>query len=803
MKFKSITAFCLFGLFLCSCNREELPEGVGNQDLVLHAGLVSVQSKTWLDSEGSGENLTRKVYWSDGDRINVNGQNSLPISVPEGMKVGEADFHLRSVDGPYNVIYPHDIVMDETYDEEGKITINLSSTQTYHPTTFASGSAVMYAYSETEDVSLKNLCAAVRVNLIGKAAVSSAILVSESSDAPLCGTYSLCPKTGELTPVEGTSTITLEFDELTLSPEGTDFYFTIPAGDYSAGLSLFFTNASDGRKMQCVWKPQESIVAGRLYSFNDVDYSPAAKDIESALEWEEFVLALGGEGDLGKYLYKDGSVRLGCDIEGDLSSINGEFPYLFDGNGKTITRANATQALFGNVSGEVRNLTLAGNLALGDEGAALADVLAVGGKISGCTNEMKVTFEAADHAYVGGLVKLMQGGIIEDCVNSGAVTAKIDLSAADKNAAVGGLIAQINAAEQDVTIKNSKNIAAVTLVPVSAGKGMKVCGLGGVLGWLRAVGSMTLDNCDNEGAVTLSAESINSVTGTAAYSISVGGVIGIGAPQNTDGYLSTPSEDNGFDISLSNCDNSGIVYNCGVVNVGETTTLKKQINKRVFTGGFAGSLLGKSADYASLSSCTNTGAVYTYDLVGEGASTQPCYSSVCGGLVGFGGYLNMSRCIINCALGNGKRAVMSYGGVLGCAVKPFNMSDSDVFVTGYYQRIGNYQGNRAVVAAVPVLFGTTPTNTMNIIPDITGTQISNCRIGASVKSTTKALTTPDGESTEDLTETYSGDKKATLFNNANKVYKEDGSVNNLVCGQGYSTVAADVTVTGFTYWDGK
>lgn len=799
MKFKSITAFCLFGLFLCSCNREELPEGVDNQDLVLHAGLVSVQSKTWLDSEGSGENLTRKVYWSDGDRINVNGQNSLPISVPEGMKVGEADFHLRSVDGPYNVIYPHDIVMDETYDEEGKITINLSSTQTYHPTTFASGSAVMYAYSETEDVSLKNLCAAVRVNLIGKAAVSSAILVSESSDAPLCGTYSLCPKTGELTPVEGATTLSLEFEDLILSPEGTDFYFTIPAGDYSAGLSLFFTNASDGRKMQCVWKPQGPLVAGRLYSFNDVEYSPAAKDIESALEWEEFVLALGGEGDLGKYLYKDGSVRLGCDIEGDLSSINGEFPYLFDGNGKTITRANATQALFGNVSGEVRNLTLAGNLALGDEGAALADVLAVGGKISGCTNEMKVTFEAADHAYVGGLVKLMQGGIIEDCVNRGAVTAKIDLSAADKNAAVGGIVAQINAAEEAVIIKDCKNTSSVTLVPISSGKGMKVCGLGGVLGWLRAVDSITFDNCDNEGNVTLSAESMTGDNGTAAYSICVGGVIGIGAPQNTDGYLITPNEENGFAASLSHCDNTGVVYNCGAVYLSASTSLKKQTNKRVFTGGLAGSLLGKSEEYASFESCTNTGQIYTYDLTGEGASIQACYSSVCGGLVGFGGNLDMDQCTVNCTMGNGKRAVMSYGGVIGAAARPFHLSNSDVFISGYYQRISNYQGNRALVAVVPVLFGTNKSNTMNIAPDVNGSTISNCRIGGSVKTATKALGTAAGEKTDDL----SGSYDFTMFDKVDKAYMEDGSVNNLVCGQGYSTVAADVTVTGFTYWDGK
>ena len=217
---------------------------------------------------------------------------------------------------------------------------------------------------------------------------------------------------------------------------------------------------------------------------------------------------------------------------------------------------------------------------------------------------------------------------------------------------------------------------------------MKVCGVGGVLGWLRAVGTMTMDNCDNEGNVTLCAD--YSKTGTKAYSISVGGVLGLGAPYNTsDGVLATPAADNGFDATLLNCDNTGVVYNCGAVYLSESTATKKQTNKRVFTGGLAGSLLGKSADYVALNTCTNTGEVYTYDLTGEGASTQACYSSVCGGLVGFGGYLDMNKCTINCTMGNGKRAVMSYGGVIGCAVMPFYLTDSDVFVSGYYNRISN------------------------------------------------------------------------------------------------------------------
>ena len=804
MKIKNMTAFLLAAVAFCSCGREELPEKTENADgVVLHAGLVSAQTKTWLDSEGSKDSPTKKVYWSDGDKINVNGQVSSPVSVTEGEKISEADFHLRSVDGPYNVIYPHDIVLDEIYDEAGCVTISLASSQTYHPTTFASGSAVMYGYSESENVTLHNLCAAVRVNLTGAVGVSAASLVSESTDAPICGTFRLCPQTGELVPVEGEVSLSLEFEEVTLSPEGTDFYFTIPAGDYSAGLSFYFTNASDGRKMQCVWKPEAALEAGRLYSFNEVTYAPEAKDIETAQEWEEFVLALAGEGDLGKFLYKDGAVRLGADIEGDLSSITSDFTYILDGAGHTLTRTNATKALFSTVSGEVRNLTVAGNLTLADEGATLANILAVGGKIANCTNKMTVTFELADHAYVGGIVKTANGGTIEGCVNDGVITVKVDVSAADKNAAVGGILARVEAADADITVKNCKNTSDVILMPNSAADasfGMKVCGLGGIVGWVNKVQSVTLDNCDNEGNVTFSADLIKGENGTAAYSICVGGVLGIGAPQNTSGYLITPSAENGYAMTFTGCDNIGTVYNGGVVYLSASTSTKKQTNKRVFTGGLAGSLLGTEAAYVSLTSCTNTGKVYTYDLTGDTASKEACYSAVSGGLVGFGGYLDMDACTVNCTMGNGKRAVMSYGGVIGCAIMPFELSNSNVFVSGYYQRIGNYQGNRAAVAAVPVLFGTNTSNTMNIAPNVSGSKITNCKIGGNVMTTSSALSTANGEKTDDLSNGYDG---TILFGSAATLYSEDGSVNNLVAGQGYSTAADDVIVTGFTYWDGK
>ena len=83
MKIKNMTAFLLAAVALCSCGREELPERTDvAAEVTLHVGLASPQSKTWLDSQPEGGH--KKVYWSDGDIINVNGRPSTPISIRGG-----------------------------------------------------------------------------------------------------------------------------------------------------------------------------------------------------------------------------------------------------------------------------------------------------------------------------------------------------------------------------------------------------------------------------------------------------------------------------------------------------------------------------------------------------------------------------------------------------------------------------------------------------------------------------------------------------------------------------------------------
>ena len=832
-------AFAATSILACQKEMVDLNDTPVSGEMVSFVGHVDdSQTKTFIEYEDGRTKFS--TLFTATDKITVNGVQS-PESVPSEDKKS-ISFKAEGVKAPFFAMTTTQIAK-----ENGKyISFNTNSyaytlmfsgkasPQKYtrvsegNYTSFQSNTDILAAYSEDENLYFQHMSTFYAITVDAENSTSQknikTIYVCQGDKdgdkvfGNIAGRWYLqFDKDNDFTPIMKpssnlTSLIAFDCGEEGLA-HGTTMIIGLPAYNYENGL-VFTLLDVDGNLASYKIKAEKTQHAedgGMLIPFKPA-FTPNAEVsipglITTAVQWNAFATFMNSaeKTDEGwARWFVDGTLRIGADIKGDLASVN-ELPagYVIDGTGKTITRENATAALFGTVSGEVKNLTLAGNFTAtayqGD--APLASTLVAGGKISGCTNNMTINYDKTDHVYVAGIVKMVTGGTIVECVNNGAIYAKFT-NTADKNVAVGGIVAQVNAPNQEILIRNCVNKAPVTFAPVveSSSFGSKVCGIGGVAGWLRAATSFTLENCANEGAVTYSAEFVTSTNGSKAYPICVGGVVGIAANHNTSGFIEDPTDANGLVISMSGCYNKGTVYNCGSVYLSSSTTNKKEIKKRVFTGGLVGSLFGQKVTPASLKSCSNTGAVIPYDLTGEGKSTQPCYTSVVGGLIGFGGYVAMDKCTVNCEVGTNKRAVMAWGGVIGTTVRPFTLSNSDVFVRGYFQRIGNYGSNRAIVATVPYRFGSTETNTMSIVPDVKGSTITNCNIGGSVKTSSSSLGTADGETTDDIsTIEWNG----TLFNDDDKVYNEDGSVNNLVCGQGYETFATDVTVTSFTYWNGK
>lgn len=790
-------------LFIASCAREAQDAAGEWGDVKLTAGISALETKTWLDSEGGGSPL--KVYWSDGDRILVNGQISSGVNVVAGEKVSAAEFSFRSISAPFKAFYPAEAVNGAS--EDGTLLISVPDVQAYSPTTFANGSAMLYGYAGDGDkLALKNLCAAVKVNL--KDALSSAIssVSLYSPGVPVAGTFTLNPESGEFTPSEGTNTITLDLGNgITLGPEGTDFWFVIPAGYYQDGLQLSFVRADDHRAMLCNWTPAGSVVAGRLYCFEDVNFAAAAKDIETAEEWEEFALAYNEGGDMSKYLYKDGSVRLGADISAKNFTSLKDWTLSFDGQDYSITRTAAESPLFGTISGSVSRLTLKGDMTRdGSESynAALAPSLVAGGSISGVVNQMDITLTSGDAtvACLAGIVGTMSGGTLANCRNEGSLTANIDCAAGSRNVQLAGIVGQIRDLDSDVIISGCSNSGTLTINPSgqNASKFIRFGSIAGIVAWMRdSSHALTVTGCNNSGSLVWTDAGVTAAGGGSsnAPAVCAGGIIGNAAPMvygtvsayQNEGQLAAVTPENGFSVTLSGCVSSGDISCKAISGIQYKVGYGK-----VFIAGLAGALVGKADSYVSIDNCSFTGTITAWnDTDPDRAINASCKSVVTAGLVGWGGYLSFTGgTSVKAAIGDARRQSVAIAGGIGFAVTPFSFKDCRIWFEGVFSRTANFKNNRAIVAVVPVKNNTADMDPVGIVE---GSSVVDCQVGGDLYISQDVFAdTVYG----DLTDGQYTSRYVHLFNGAEKI------ASNLVCGQGY-TSNSGVTVNNVTYWAGK
>ena len=718
-----IPALVSVALAAACAKNAETPAPKPDGEVRIRAGITAVSTRTWLDS-GSGESVL-PVYWSDGDRINVNGQNSAPVSLGSAAGQSEAEFLLRSVIPPYNAIYPAEIISSDTY-SQGSIEISIPSTQGYVPGSFGSGAAILYGYSESEDAALamQNLCAAIRVKLRGDASVVIEDARLNSATTPVAGRYTLKPQDGTLSVIEGTNDLSLDLGEgVALSPEGSWFYFTVPAGEYADSLVFSFIQKSDRRAMRCKWTPADTLRAGVLYSFSNVEYVPGAKDIETPDDWNEFAACVNEGGDMRKWL-RGGAVHLAADLTADdLTKVKGRFTWVFDGQGHTITRSNGSGALFRNVHGTVKNLNLDGVLtSTATCVSALADTLYDGGRIEYCNNAAAVTVDAATYGIAGGIAAIATGGVISHCNNSGAISVSVDCSAETQfNLQAAGIVGQVNTGISgmpcgDFLVEYCNNSGAIAGNPIcsDSNNGITYAAAAGIVAWLRGTNhSYTIDHCGNTGSIDYKGDRVYA-EGMAYSAVFVGGIAGI-ACDMSNGY---PKNNDGLDVSIRGCSNLGQVHNCGI-----NVSTGAQNLRHVFTGGIAGGCMGTSSKHASIISCKNRGKLLTYDLTGDSSYAYPEYCQVVGGLVGFGGFVDIDSCYVNCTIGNGKRACNSIGGIIGHANRTFSVSNSKVWFTLYFTRINAVNHiNTATVAVAPMKYGTS-SNSAQLALD--GSTVSN------------------------------------------------------------------------------
>lgn len=807
---RTFLAAALLTAVACSKNGTATSENtVGGETVLQLSTCTAHQTKTWLDFSAGTSPLP--VYWSNGDRVNVNGVASSPISVEQGQRLSNVEFKVRNIEPPYTIFYPAESF--ESLGDDGVVSFNIPATQEYSPDSFGCGAAMLYGYAESseEPVELQNLCGAISVALSSADPVTiTSVALTSLGEEPIAGRFTFDPVSGELEAVEGTCEVKLNLPAgggINLSKNGTRFVFTIPAGDYPEGFRLRFDDSSKHSLKNYWLRPSKdaetgvSVIPGHIVCFSAQEYQPDAREIMDASDWDEFAMAYNAGTWQKDWLGKDGKIHVGADFTATtLKSLNA-FSHELDGQGFTITQTSAKLPLFGDLTGTVSNLTLAGKMTEpqdpGNAGAVVfAKSMTSNAKIVNCCNECEISVPLLESKMLAAaFVRNFKGGVIENCTNNGAIKLNIDCTSIYPAVVAGGFIATVPSMDASGLVKNCTNNGSINIVitkQASAAYSPSQAGYGGIAGTVvagNASNFLALENCTNNGNISVDYSVAN--TGAVPAMSGVGGIVGTAMKYNTNGRAQSywtrlpASVDNqdGVVMSMTGCTNNGDLFNGLVCNLSSDDPYK------AFCGGLAGVLNGTASKHITATSCANYGKVKG----NESPYTRSALCVVTGGLCGFGGYVDFDKCTVQSKqIGSLKRQAYSAAIGIGYAMMTFSLTDCYLYADVQHIRCTNYsEGNYAIAFNL-----STKQNTAGGVwwpfVKIEGSRVSGCHVGGNLILSKEVVAY--NAATPTVTET-------TPITASNLVkYMASPSFTADYFQKGFPSM---VTIEGNTYWNGK
>ncbi|MBQ9429456.1 MAG: hypothetical protein IJU41_07940, partial [Clostridia bacterium] len=252
-----------------------------------------------------------------------------------------------------------------------------------------------------------------------------------------------------------------------------------------------------------------------------------------------------------------------------IGSSGANFTGIFDGNNYTVRglslaskeTGDVNLALFGRLNGTVRNLTVCGEVrAAGKRVGGIVGIM-LGGSVENCVNRASVV----GSANVGGIVGLAYSGniTVSGCTNEGNILGTLETFSVSTNiAGVGGIVGHIQNSNATVTVENCYN-------------GGEVCGaeyIGGIVGYVYGADTdggapaRVIARCQNAGKITA----------TSTDRADLGGIVGL-------------------------CAKVGGIYDC--LNTGAVV-----IDAESCARPYAGGIVGRIYDYVKIANCYNAAA---------------------------------------------------------------------------------------------------------------------------------------------------------------------------------------------------
>ena len=308
-------ALLICGISLASCQNDLQVEEVVNLEGKTVLNISIAESRTAL---GEKNNSVYPVYWSEGDRIIVNGVASEAAKINPNDK-GLASFTINAVlDYPYSITYPYTMAAllqpdsgvgiesmdtDEDVLETSRAATNFYNTivvipsiQDYVKGSFAPECAPMcgYAASSKDNIELHHLAGVLRLPMkaLDKDVFLKEITITSTDEMKLSGEFVVnCSEATMVPAKKSNNKITYKLpSNFNLSTTTEDiFYIVVPAGNIGKCTVEFIEQ--NGEKMVKQWDSKE-IKAGIVREFKTIIYQRRITGNLEAMESEEDVLEI-------------------------------------------------------------------------------------------------------------------------------------------------------------------------------------------------------------------------------------------------------------------------------------------------------------------------------------------------------------------------------------------------------------------------------------------------------------------------------------------------------------------------------
>ncbi len=270
----------------CACEMTVELQAPEAETTVLTVALANT-TRTTLGPSAGGE---RKVYWSDGDRLCLNGVTSDALAdVPA--ESSSATFTFAGVlSAPYKLLYPASFYKNES-------TITLPAVQSYAAGSFAPGAEPLAGYTASAGapVSLGHLCSIIQISILKDAGVAvgniATVKFSGRNGEQVCGDFTIDYEAPSISPAGSGSELTLNVGQPLSESIPLDLYLVVPSGSYDNGFTV--TIEDDAQRSMAKMKSSAiTLTAGRLTAFPSFTFVPSAYATEFELDsvYEEVLL---------------------------------------------------------------------------------------------------------------------------------------------------------------------------------------------------------------------------------------------------------------------------------------------------------------------------------------------------------------------------------------------------------------------------------------------------------------------------------------------------------------------------------